>query len=104
MDLVEDVYRSTKAFLKEELFGLCSQLRHAAVSVPSNIAEGQSRTSREFVHFLTMARGSFSEIETQILIAADGSRRTAEVGKLTNGLSRSIEKLATGHRPLATAI
>ncbi len=115
MDLVEDVYRITKTFPKEELYGLSSQLRRAAVSIPSNIAEGQSRSSREFVHFLAMAHGSLSELETQIAIAerlgyidsarlVDVSKRTAEVGRLIHGLSRSIEKLTTGHRPLATAI
>ncbi len=115
MDLAEVVYRITKSFPKEELYGLTSQLRRAAVSIPSNIAEGQSRSSREFVHYLTIAHGSLSELETQILIAqrlghvdsshfADVANRTAEVGRLIHGLSQSIEKLATGHRPLAIAI
>lgn len=105
----------TKTFPKEEIYGLSSQLRRAAVSIPSNIAEGQSRSSREFVHYLAMAHGSLSELETKILIAArlgyidpshlaDVSKRTAELGRLIHGLSRSIERLAIGHRPLATAI
>jgi four helix bundle protein len=110
-----DLVAWQRAFPKEELYGLSSQLRRAAVSVPSNIAEGQSRSSREFVHHLAIAHGSLSELETQILIAArlgyidpshlaEVSKRTAEVGRLIHGLSRSIEKLATGHRSLATAI
>ncbi len=67
MDLVENIYRLTVRFPKEELYGLVSQLRRAAVSVPSNIAEGQGRMSHgEFRQFLG---GSLLELETQILIA-----------------------------------
>jgi four helix bundle protein len=72
MKLVSHVYSVTDAFPRRELFGLTSQLRRAAVSVPSNIAEGQARFShKEFVHFLRNARGSLAEVETQILIARD---------------------------------
>jgi four helix bundle protein len=70
MDLVTDIYRATQAFPRDELYGLTNQLRRAAVSVPSNIAEGQARFSRkEFHHFLSHARGSLVEIETQVTIA-----------------------------------
>jgi four helix bundle protein len=70
MQLVTDIYRITKAFPKEEIYGLTSQIRRAAVSIPSNIAEGQGRrTSSEFHQFLGHARGSIMELETQILIA-----------------------------------
>jgi four helix bundle protein len=70
MDLADSIYDATESFPKDELFGLRSQLRHAAVSIPSNIAEGQSRnTVGEFRHFLGNARGSLSEVETQLELA-----------------------------------
>lgn len=66
------VYRTTEQFPKHELFGLTSQMRRAAVSVASNIAEGQGRGSKpDFAHFLCMARGSLLELETQLEIAAE---------------------------------
>ena len=69
-DLVAAVYRLTQTFPKEELYGLTNQLRRAAVSVSSNIAEGQGRTSsKEFHHFLGQARGSLLELETQLVIS-----------------------------------
>jgi four helix bundle protein len=70
IDLVAEVYRLTRTFPKDEMYGLTSQLRRAAVSIPSNIAEGQGRLSRgEFKQFLGHARGSIFELESQILIA-----------------------------------
>jgi four helix bundle protein len=102
MDLVTDVYKVTRAFPKEEVYGLTSQLRRAAVSVPSNIAEGQGRKGDgEFKHFLRLALGSLMEVETQIMIAErlgylapDSSqallRNTGEVGKIMNGLIKSL--------------
>lgn len=63
------IYDVTDAFPKHELYGLGAQLRRAAVSIPSNIAEGSARGSKEFLHFLNIARGSLAEIETQLIIA-----------------------------------
>jgi four helix bundle protein len=106
MDLVTDVYRVTKAFPREELYGLTNQLRRAAVSVPSNIAEGQDRFSRkEFHHFLSHARGSLVEVETHLMIAEnlgylDPNQtrflldKTSELGKVLNGLIASIKSAA----------
>ncbi len=104
MDLVAEVYLATREFPTEERYGLVSQLRRAAVSIPSNIAEGQGRlTTGEFRHFLGQARGSLCEVETQLLIAhklgflADVQPillRLAEVGRILNGL---ISSLATSN-------
>lgn len=69
MELVEEVYRLTKFLPKEETYALSDQMRRAAVSIPSNIAEGAGRkTNLDFAHFLVIARGSRYELETQILI------------------------------------
>jgi four helix bundle protein len=106
MDLVTEVYRLTRSFPRDELYGLTNQLRRAAVSVPSNIAEGQARFSRkEFHHFLSHARGSLVEIETQLMIAqnleylskrdvASLLDKAAELGKILNGLIASIKSAA----------
>jgi four helix bundle protein len=70
MELIVAVYRLTKGFPRDEIFGLTAQLRRAAISIPSNIAEGQGRlNTREFRHFLSIARGSNSELQTQLEIA-----------------------------------
>ncbi len=72
MKLVRDVYRCTSDFPKHELYGLASQLRRAAVSIPSNLAEGANRNTRgEFHQFVGTARGSLAEVETQVEIARD---------------------------------
>ena len=72
MELVKEIYRVTRNFPKEEIYGLVSQMRRAAVSIPSNISEGAARGGdREFIQFLIIARGSLSELETQLLISKD---------------------------------
>ena len=69
MDLTAEVYRLTKTMPKDELYGLTNQLRRAAVSIPSNIAEGNARTSTgDYTRFLSIALGSVAEVETQLLI------------------------------------
>jgi four helix bundle protein len=70
MDLAEECYRLTRRFPQEEMYGITSQIRRAAVSVPANIAEGYGRDSRgEFVQFLRVAQGSLKEVETHLLLA-----------------------------------
>src|SRR5262245_2654509 len=72
MALVRIVYETTRSFPPEETYGLAAQLRRAAVSVPSNLAEGAARNGKkEFLNLLGIARGSLSELETQLLIAAE---------------------------------
>ena len=100
IELVTDIYRVTRGFPKDELYGLTSQIRRAAVSIPSNIAEGQGRLTRgEFRQFLGQARGSYAELETQLIIARNlgylsqpGNliEKLAEVGRLLNGLLSSL--------------
>lgn len=98
MDLVLEVCRCTSSFPKQEVYGLTSQMRRAAISVPSNIPEGKGRFYRkELLQFLFHARGSLLELRTQIAIArelrflqrsdADAlTTRTCEIGRLLNGL------------------
>jgi four helix bundle protein len=104
MDLVEAIYRETAGFPKEETYGLTIQLRRAAVSIPSNIAEGQGRRStRDFLRFLSIANGSLREVETQITIARRLNyiqeeretvifEMTSEVARLLHGLIRSLDE------------
>ena len=95
-ELVRNIYVLTKSFPNEEMFGLSAQVRHAAVSVPSNIAEGAARTgNREFAQCLNVARGSLSELETQLLIAADLGymKEDDAVFKLLDRVSRLITGL-----------
>jgi four helix bundle protein len=104
MDLVTVVYEATRYFPQSESFGLTQHLRRAAVSIPSNIAEGQGRQStRDFLHFLSIAHGSLQEMETQIILTCrldylDENRhqslldRSTEVARLINGLSNSVNR------------
>jgi four helix bundle protein len=91
VELVTHVYRVTKTFPNDERFGLTSQLRRAAVSVPSNIAEGQGRFSRgEFKQFLGHARGSLLEMETQITIATNLGYLDIRESQFLLGLSSAL--------------
>jgi len=91
MDLVDDIYELTGDFPAEEKFGLVSQMRRSAVSVPSNIAEGAARNSdAEFAHHLNIAKGSLSELETQVII----SKRQDYVANISEIIDL-IEKVAS---------
>ena len=104
MDLAALAYKMTRGFPREELFGLALQIRRAAVSIPSNIAEGQGRnTTRDFMHFLGIAIGSLQELETQVIVAdrlrylnADAKAGfldlSSEVGRLIHGLINSLKE------------
>jgi len=104
MRLVEIVYRDTSAFPGEETFGLKTQIRRAAVSVPSNIAEGAARnSSRELAQFLGIARGSLAELETQLELACriglipsmtDSVKQLERVGKLVTALHKAVQSKA----------
>ncbi|WP_295585142.1 four helix bundle protein [uncultured Lamprocystis sp.] len=94
MDLVTEVYRLTRGFPREELFGLTSQVRRAAVSIPSNIAEGQARQSTaEFRRFLSIAQGSRAEVETQLLIAVRLNYSTESDVQTAVSLLTEIQKM-----------
>ena len=102
VELVTEIYRMTETFPRKEEFGISAQLRRAAISVPSNIAEGLTRkTKKDKLHFLNIAQASLSEIDTQIEISLrlgyvsqevyeDAEVKVIEVEKLLGGLARSI--------------
>ena len=104
MGLVKAVYGLTRNFPKEETYGLSSQMQRSAVSIPSNIAEGAARKSKaEFLHFLSIAQGSLSELDTQLEIAymlgyIDKEKRKetldqiTDVFKMLSGLIRSVKQ------------
>jgi four helix bundle protein len=107
MQLAVQVYRLTAVFPKDERYGLTSQMRRAAVSVPSNIAEGKGRASdKELIHFLCNSRGSLFEIETQLTIGEQlgystanecnaARQEIARIGQMLNGLMRSVRPRTT---------
>jgi four helix bundle protein len=108
MDLAVEVYTYTKTFTKEELYGIVSQMRRAAISVPSNIAEGYSRHRKaEYIHFLEIAYASASELETQLILSYRISfvqksdfelqnERTQEVIRMLHSLIEKI-KISPSH-------
>lgn len=101
--LCKEVYEATEKFPKSEIYGITSQMRRSAVSIPSNIAEGRSRnTTKDFLHFLSIALGSASELETQIEIAKELSfleerkyininELLVEVSKMIMGLMKKLD-------------
>lgn len=104
VEFVTDVYQQLRAFPKEERFGLVTQRQRAAVSIPSNIAEGAARrNTKEYLQFLFIARGSLSEVDTQLDIACklgylksssykSLSERLVGISKMLNGLIKALEK------------
>ena len=102
IDLASEVYKITKSFPRSEMFGLTAQMRGASVSIASNIAEGSGRrTTKDFISFLHIARGSLAELETQIAIAQrvnlldsthEVMTQTRVVGRLLNGLMRALRR------------
>jgi four helix bundle protein len=112
MDLVVSIYHETQGFPKEELYGLTSQMRRAAVSIPSNIAEGKGRsTDRDRALFFCHARGSLLELETQVQIAERLGfltraraevlmRISSELGRMLNSLIQSIRTPEVSKRPV----
>jgi four helix bundle protein len=103
MDLTALVYQASFELPKAELFGLTSQLRRAGTSIPSNIAEGSARRStREFLYFLHVARGSMSELETQVLLAGRvgylSSSSVAELQSSIDDVGRILSSVITGLR------
>ena len=102
MDLVTAVYGMTRAFPREELYGLTSQLRRAAVSIPSNLAEGHQQGTKSYAHFVSVAIGSLAEVETQVEVAkrllyvsaqdiSPVSNLAGQVRRLLHGLRRSLQ-------------
>jgi four helix bundle protein len=108
VSLATEVYAATGALPHDERYGLTSQMRRAAISVPSNIAEGAGRSSRaEYLHYLSIARGSLAELETQLQIArklhlmdSHLESQLAEVGRLLTGLMQRLreQRLHAGSR------
>ncbi len=97
IDFVDAVYDTTDNFPRHELFGLTNQLRRAAVSVTSNIAEGQARHSRrDFIRFLRQSKGSLAELETQIIIAVRRNYMSRETGRKLLSQATEIDRMLSG--------
>ena len=97
IDFVTEIYSSTKQFPSDEKFGLTSQIRRAAISIPSNIAEGSARKSnKEYIYFLYIALGSASEVETQLIISLNLKYISKEIYDTLNSQLDTIFKLLIG--------
>jgi four helix bundle protein len=106
MDLAVETYTATNDFPKHEIYGLTSQMRRAAVSIPSNIAEGKGhRSDPDFVRFLLHARGSLLELQTQLLIAQRlqylSEQRADELCRRSDGIGRGLNALINRFREKA---
>lgn len=94
MDLALEIYKISKKLPEDEKFGLCSQMRRAVVSIPSNIAEGHNRASdKEFVHFLRIAQGSNAELETQLILCEKLSILSTDETQLAMSFCVEIDKM-----------
>jgi four helix bundle protein len=110
IELVKEIYKLTKPFPADERFGLVSQMRRAAVSIPSNIGEGQARrTTGEFIQFLSHAEGSLAELDTQVVLAvelgysntgqvASATELVSELKRMLNGLRRKLLRAVTSDK------
>ena len=97
VDYVVGIYEATKAFPKDEIYGLTSQLRRAAVSVPSNIAEGMARSSdKDTIRFIYVALGSLAEVETQIIIAGKLDYLTQDISGQLLDDTKVLRKMLIG--------
>ena len=97
MKLTAEIYRCTAKFPKHELYGLSQQIRRAAVSVPSNIAEGKGhRSDKEFTHFLLHSRGSLLELQTQLLIAEELQYLSKEEGRRMLAIAEGVGRALSG--------
>ncbi|MCF8296013.1 MAG: four helix bundle protein [Saprospiraceae bacterium] len=104
INLVTNIYQITKTYPKDEMYGICSQIRRSAISIPSNIAEGAARNSpKEFIRFLNISSGSLAELETQLIISKELDfinkeklsqleMEVTRIGKMLQGLIRSQRK------------
>jgi len=94
--MVKDVYKNTGDFPNSEMYGLTSQIRRAAISVPSNIAEVSGRSEKEFAHFLNIAKGSAFELETQFIISKELDFIYKDDFENINACIVEIQKMITG--------
>jgi four helix bundle protein len=111
MDLIVECYQASERFPRKGVYGLCSQLQRAVVSVAANIAEGHGRThTREFLHHLSIANGSLMEVETHVQIAGRLAyldeavvcqimEHSGTIGRMINGLQRSLERRLSSPQP-----
>ncbi len=109
VELAVKVYQATESFPRSEQFGLVNQMRRAAVSVPSNIAEGHRRSDKEFARYLEIARGSLAELETQVeisirvnfLVAMTKDQLIVSTGSLGRQLTALYQRVTSSRQPLS---